>query len=89
MRVDTDDFARPCSCGKEHHIDVKEILIEEGAVEELEREMSEGYLKELSLRCSSVTRTHFKLRKSSWKKFLTDARCWYWKLRGFTRITMR
>lgn len=46
MRVDTDDFARPCSCGKEHHIDVKEILIEEGAVEELEREMSEGYLKE-------------------------------------------
>ena len=20
MRVDADDFARPCSCGREHHI---------------------------------------------------------------------
>ena len=29
MRVDTDDFARPCRCGKEHHIEVREILIEE------------------------------------------------------------
>ena len=33
MRVDTDDFARPCGCGKNHHIEVKEILIEEGVVE--------------------------------------------------------
>lgn len=46
MRVDADDFARPCSCGKEHHIDVKEILIEAGAIEQLEEEMSEGILKE-------------------------------------------
>lgn len=46
MRVDTDDFARPCSCGREHHIEVKDIIIEEGAIEELEKEMSEGYLKE-------------------------------------------
>ena len=45
MRVDADDFARPCSCGKKHQIDVKEILIEAGAVEKLEEEMSEGYLK--------------------------------------------
>ena len=45
MRVDADDFARPCSCGKRHQIDVKEILIEAGAVEKLEKEMSEGYLK--------------------------------------------
>ena len=45
MRVDADDFARPCSCGKRHQIDVKEILIEAGAVEKLEEEMSEGYLK--------------------------------------------
>lgn len=45
MRVDADDFARPCSCGKEHHIEVKEILIEAGAVEKLEEEMSEGFLK--------------------------------------------
>ena len=36
MRVDTDDFARPCSCGREHHIEVKEIIIEAGAVEKLE-----------------------------------------------------
>lgn len=46
MRVDTDDFARPCSCGREHHIEVRDIIIEEGAIEVLEREMSEGYLKE-------------------------------------------
>ena len=46
MRVDADDFARPCSCGKEHHIDVKEILIEAGAVQKLEEEMSDGMLKE-------------------------------------------
>ncbi len=31
---------------KEHHIDVKEILIEEGAIDKLEEEMSEGFLKE-------------------------------------------
>ena len=36
MRVDADDFARPCSCGREHQIAVKEILIEAGAVEKLE-----------------------------------------------------
>lgn len=46
MRVDADDFARPCSCGKEHHIDVKEILIEPGAVQKLEEMMAEGDLKE-------------------------------------------
>lgn len=46
MRVDTDDFARPCRCGKEHHIGVKEILIEAGAVNALEDAMSEGFLKE-------------------------------------------
>lgn len=46
MRVDTDDFGRPCRCGKEHHIEVKEIIIEAGAVEKLEEAMSEGFLKE-------------------------------------------
>lgn len=45
MRVDADDFARPCNCGREHHIDVKEILIEAGAIKKLEEEMSEGFLK--------------------------------------------
>ena len=28
MRVDTDDFARPCRCGKTHQTDVKEIFID-------------------------------------------------------------
>lgn len=46
MRVDTDDFARPCGCGKNHHIEVKEILIGEGVVEKLEEAMSDGFLKE-------------------------------------------
>lgn len=46
MRVDTDDFGRPCSCGKEHHIEVKEIIIEEGAAEKLEEAMSDGFLKQ-------------------------------------------
>ena len=46
MRVDADDFARPCGCGREHHIDVKEIIIRSGAVEKLEEEMSDGELKE-------------------------------------------
>ena len=46
MRVDTDDFGRPCSCGKRHHIDVREIIIEEGAVEKLEEAMSDGFLKQ-------------------------------------------
>ena len=46
MRVDTDDFARPCRCGREHHTEVKEIMIEAGAAEKLEEAMSEGFLKE-------------------------------------------
>ena len=46
MRVDADDFARPCSCGREHHIDVREIVIESGAIGKLEEEMSDGELKE-------------------------------------------
>ncbi|MDO4306678.1 MAG: sn-glycerol-1-phosphate dehydrogenase [Eubacteriales bacterium] len=46
MRVDADDFGRPCRCGKEHHVDVKEILIEEGAVDALEEAMADGFLKE-------------------------------------------
>lgn len=45
MRVDTDDFGRPCRCGREHHIEVREIIIEAGAVNKLEEAMSEGFLK--------------------------------------------
>ena len=46
MRVDADDFARPCSCGREHQIAVKEILIEAGAVEKVEEEMSDRMRRE-------------------------------------------
>ena len=46
MRVDTDDFGRPCRCGKEHHVDVQEIIIEEGAVDRLEEAMCDGFLKQ-------------------------------------------
>lgn len=46
MRVDTDDFARPCRCGREHHVDVKEIVIGAGAVNALEEAMADGFLKE-------------------------------------------
>lgn len=46
MRVDADDFPRSCDCGKKHNIDVREILIEAGAVDKLEEEMSDGILKE-------------------------------------------
>ncbi len=35
MRVDTDDFARPRGCGKNHLVEVEEILIEPGAVNAL------------------------------------------------------
>lgn len=45
MRVDADDFARPCGDGKMHH-EIKEIRIESGAVNALEEAMSEGFLKE-------------------------------------------
>ena len=31
--------------GRNHHVEVKEILIEEGAVEKLEETMSDGFLK--------------------------------------------
>ena len=46
MRVDTDDFGRPCRCGKEHHVDVQEIIIEEGAADRLEEAMCDGFLKQ-------------------------------------------
>lgn len=45
MRVDADDFARPCGDGNVHH-KLKEIRIESGAVKALEEAMSEGFLKE-------------------------------------------
>ena len=35
MRVDTDDFARPRGCGKNHLVEVEKILIEPGAVTQI------------------------------------------------------
>ena len=49
MRVDADDFARPCSCGREHQIAGERDLIEAGAVEKLEEEMSEGMLERVHI----------------------------------------
>ena len=47
MRVDADDFARPCGCGREHHIDVKgNHYRDQERSEKLEEEMSDGELKE-------------------------------------------
>ena len=80
MRVDTDDFARPCRCGKNHHIEVKEILIEEGAVEKLEEAMSDGFLKEYIsplLICDTNTCK------------VTDVRYLCWTQRDFMQIHLQ
>ena len=44
MKINIKDYSKPCSCGKEHRIDVKEIIIESGAAQKLETELKEGYL---------------------------------------------
>lgn len=46
MRVDGEDFARSCSCGEVHKVSVRDVIIESGAVEELEERMADGDLKE-------------------------------------------
>ena len=70
MRVDTDDFARPCGCGKNHHVEVKEILIEEGAVEKLEEAMSDRCLY-WTLRSSMRISMRSRSWRIIWKKILT------------------
>lgn len=45
MRVDADDHARPSTCGMAECEEPREICMEEGAIEKLEEEMSEGFLK--------------------------------------------
>ena len=49
MRVDADDFARPCGDGKMHH-EIKEILIEPGAVMRLKKLCQRDFLKNIYLR---------------------------------------
>ena len=46
MKINIEDYSKPCSCGKEHRIDVKEIIIESGAARKLGKELKEGYLSE-------------------------------------------
>lgn len=44
MKVNVTEFSKPCNCGKEHSIFVKEILIEEGAVKKLPDLFADGIL---------------------------------------------
>lgn len=40
MNIDVREFSRPCGCGKEHGIQVKEILVEAGALRKLPEVLS-------------------------------------------------
>ena len=86
MRVDADDFARPCSCGREHQIAVKEILIEAGAVEKLEEEMSEGMLREY---ISSAIPISMRQQRNLWRISMTGARYLFWMQRDFRQTGMQ
>ncbi len=44
MQINTQHYNRACSCGREHRIEVNEILIESGAGKKLEKELKNGYL---------------------------------------------
>lgn len=46
MKINVSQFAVSCECGKEHKIDVQEIVIESGAVKRLEELMNVGMLKD-------------------------------------------
>ncbi len=46
MRVDADDFARPCSCGREHQIAAERDFDRSRSCRSSEEEMSEGMLRE-------------------------------------------
>ena len=89
MRVDADDFARPCSCGREHQIAVKEILIEAGAVEKLEEEMSEGMLREYISRWSSAIPIPMQQQKNLWRISMTGVRYLFWMQRDFRQTGMQ
>lgn len=45
MKIDVSEFGRSCSCKREHKIDVREIIIESGAVRRLEELMTDGFLR--------------------------------------------
>ena len=43
MEIDISRFSRPCSCGKQHRIDVKDIIIESGAIARLPGVLASEY----------------------------------------------
>ena len=55
MDVDLGQLREPCACGKEHNIDVEKIVIESGAVSQLE-EILEDFQNPVFI-CDSNTRT--------------------------------
>lgn len=89
MRVDADDFARPCSCGREHQIAVKEILIEAGAVEKLEEEMSEGMLREYISPLVICDTNTYAATRNLWRISMTGARYLFWMQRDFRQTGMQ
>ena len=89
MRVDADDFARPCSCGREHQIAVKEILIEAGAVEKLEEEMSEGMLREYISPLVICDTNTYAATEELMEESMTGVRYLFWMQRDFRQTGMQ
>ena len=59
MIIDVKEYSKPCSCGKEHAIDVKEIYVESGAVRRLAAALEDGVLcgcKKPTILCDNNTR---------------------------------
>ncbi len=58
MKIDVKSFSEPCSCGREHKIHVKEILIEAGAIDKIPELLSDiftGKPEEISILCDDNT----------------------------------
>jgi glycerol-1-phosphate dehydrogenase [NAD(P)+] len=58
MKVDVNDFCKPCDCGREHKIFVKDIIIEEGAIyqmKELLFNYYDGEYKDIAIICDTNT----------------------------------
>lgn len=58
MQIDVKDFLKPCQCGREHNIYVKNILIEAGAINKLETlllEVYNGKPENISIICDDNT----------------------------------
>lgn len=58
MKVDVKDFCKPCDCGREHQIFVKDIIIEEGAIFRLKELLSkyyDGEYKDIAIICDTNT----------------------------------